>query len=141
MLHTIPRPGQGTRPDTVGPPVGLIGPEPVTLVPVVRGGTRPIGAYVLAGGTARYRPAFDVREVLAAVVFAAAVTAVAASRRSGPSVGSIRMGPGGWVSLKGVPAPALTPTRRPWWARVLRARRLVVERSEPRRRRPCARPS
>jgi hypothetical protein len=63
--------------------------------------------------------------VAAAVAAAAAVVAVTRTR---PSVGLIRMGPGGWVSIKG-PAPALHPAApRPWWAHLLRARRLVVER-------------
>jgi hypothetical protein len=141
MLDTIVRPDQRPQTDPVGPPVTLTSPEPVTLVPVVRGDARPIGAYVIARGTVRYRPAFDVREVLAAAVLAVAVTAVAVTRRRHPAVRTIQMGPGGWVSLKGVPAPALTPTGRPWWARVLRARRLVIEPPTSRRRRSCARPS
>jgi hypothetical protein len=38
------------------------------------------------------------------------------------------MGPGGWVGLKGAALPPLRPARRrPWWARLLRARRMVVE--------------
>ncbi|MDG4786700.1 hypothetical protein O7626_12290 [Micromonospora sp. WMMD1102] len=113
----------------VGPPVELGRPEPVTLVPVVRGRThpRPVGAYLLAGGTVRYRPAFDVEALAAVVLAAAVVTAVVVRRRPAPAVGGIRMGPGGWVSLKGVPAPGLTSAGRPWWARILRAHRLVVE--------------
>lgn len=143
MLDTIVRPDQGPQTDPVGPPVALPGPEPVTLVPVLSGGAdpRPIGAYVLAHGTVRYRPAFDAREVLVAAVIALAVTAVAVTRRRRPTVGTIHMGPGGWVSLKGVPAPALTPTHRPLWARALRARRLVIEPPPSRRRSRCARPS
>ncbi|GAA4473890.1 hypothetical protein [Phytohabitans houttuyneae] len=131
MLDTIVRPDQGPQTDPVGPPVTLPGPEPTILVPVLRGGAvpRPIGAYVVGRGTVHYRPAFDVREILAAATVVAAVTAVAVSRRGRPAVGSVHMGPGGWVSIKGVPAPALRPSGRPWWARLLRARRLVVERA------------
>ncbi|MFY1671504.1 hypothetical protein ACN27G_16250 [Plantactinospora sp. WMMB334] len=139
MLDTVTRPDQGRRADPPGQPVTLAGPEPVILVPVVRGGSvpRPIGAWVLTHGTVRYRPAVDLREVLGAAVLVAAVTAVAVTRRRPPAVGAIRMGHGGWVSLKGVPAPALTAGRRPWWARVLRARRLVVERPTRRPRMPA----
>ncbi|MFB9545823.1 hypothetical protein [Micromonospora sagamiensis] len=51
-----------------------------------------------------------------------------ASRRRPPAIGAVTMGPGGRVSLRGTRAPALRPARpRPWWARVLRAHRLVVD--------------
>jgi len=143
MLDTIVRPDQGPQADPVGPPVTLAGPDPVTLIPVLRGGAdpRPIGAYVLSHGTVRYRPVIDLREVLAAVAMVAACAAVAVSRRHRPAIGAVHMGPGGWVSLKGVPAPGLTPTHRPWWARLLRARRLVIEPPTSSRRRSCARRS
>ncbi|MDQ7904020.1 hypothetical protein RB614_05725 [Phytohabitans sp. ZYX-F-186] len=138
MLDTIVRPDQGPATEPVGPPVALAGSEPVTLVPVLRGYARPIGAYVIARGNVHYRPAYDLREVLAAVAVVAA--AVAFTRRRRPAIGAVHMGPGGWVSLKGVPAPALTADR-PWWARLLRARRLVLETPTRTRRRRCARPS
>jgi len=139
MLDTIVRPDQGPRADPVGPPVTLTGPEPVTLMPVLRGDARPVGAYVLSHGTVHYRPVVDVREVLA--IAALAIVAVAVTRRRRPVIGSLHMGHGGWVSLKGVPAPALKPDSRPWWARILRARRLVIEPTTARRRTSCARPS
>ena len=37
-----------------------------------------------------------------------------------PSVRTVTMGPGGWVSFKGTTAPPLR-SRRPWWAVLLRA--------------------
>ncbi|HLL65914.1 MAG TPA: hypothetical protein VK453_09205 [Micromonosporaceae bacterium] len=59
-----------------------------------------------------------------------AAVAVAITRRRAPAISTVTMGPGGWISLKGQPAPALrADTRdRPWWAHLLRARRLVPER-------------
>ena len=39
------------------------------------------------------------------------------------TVRTITMGPGGWVSFKGVKPPPLTAAK-PWWAHVLRAERL-----------------
>lgn len=39
------------------------------------------------------------------------------------AVRTITMGPGGWVSFKGVRPPPLGP-RRPWWAVLLRAQPL-----------------
>jgi hypothetical protein len=102
-----------------------------SLVPVRRDG-RIVGAYVLSAGSVRYRPVVDLEQVLSAVAGVAAVVvagaAFAAARRRPPAVGAVTMGPGGWVSFKGATAPPLRPAgRRPWWARVLRARRLVVD--------------
>jgi hypothetical protein len=141
MLDTVVRPMETVPANAVGPPIELPGPQRVLLVPVIRGGAdpRPIGAYVLADGKVRYRPALDVHEVLAATLAAVTIAAIALARRRRPAIGAIHMGPGGWVSLKGIPAPALTSTHRPWWARALRARRLVVEPSA--RRQQCARRS
>jgi hypothetical protein len=87
---------------------------------------------VLSGRTVRYVPVLDLQDVVSAVavigVAAAAGAAVAGVRRRRPAVGRVTMGPGGWISFKNASAPALRPgRRRPWWARVLRARRLVVE--------------
>lgn len=110
--------------------IALPGPAEASLVPVRRDG-RIVGAYAVSAGTVRYRPVIDLQEVLsaaAAVLSIAAVgAAVAFARRRVPAVGTVTMGPGGWVSVKNAPAPALRPSRRPWWARLLRARRLVVE--------------
>ncbi|MEV4624210.1 hypothetical protein AB0J74_36545 [Asanoa sp. NPDC049573] len=102
----------------------------VSLVPLYRGG-RVIGAYVCSGGRVSFRPVVDLGHVLSAAAGVAALavagTAYAVARRRAPSVGAVTMGPGGWVSFKGVAAPPLRSAGpRPWWARVLRARRLVV---------------
>ncbi|WP_431977752.1 hypothetical protein [Micromonospora haikouensis] len=116
----------------VGPVLVLPGTSPAAVVPVARDG-RPVGAFVLAGGRVRYRSLVDPDRLLAAAAGALAVglvtaaVAVAAGRRRPPAIGTVRMGPGGWVSLRGVRAPALRSTApRPWWAHVLRARRLMI---------------
>ncbi|MGY3520021.1 hypothetical protein ACVMYR_27310 [Micromonospora sp. PTRAS2] len=114
----------------VGPVLVLPGTSPAAVVPVARDG-RPVGAFVLAGGRVRYRALVDPDQVLAAAAGALAVglvtaaVAVVAGRRRPPAIGTVRMGPGGWVSLRGVRAPALRSTApRPWWAHVRRAHRL-----------------
>jgi hypothetical protein len=116
MLDTVVRPAAEAEP--IAAPIEFAGPEPVLLVPIVSGGAkpRPVGAFVVAGGRVRYRPVVDVGELVAATVAAVTVVgvAVAVTRRRTPVVGAIRMGHGGWVSLKG-----FSPTgrrRRPWWA-------------------------
>ncbi|MDG4780679.1 hypothetical protein O7614_13595 [Micromonospora sp. WMMD961] len=117
----------------VGPVLELPGTPATALVPVVRDG-RATGAYVLSGGRVRYRPVTDPDRLLAAATGAFAVAVLTAAvavvgRRKPPAIGAVTMGPGGWVSLRGVRAPALrSATPRPWWARALRARRLVVDR-------------
>ncbi|MEU8023161.1 hypothetical protein AB0B88_13175 [Micromonospora haikouensis] len=124
-------PEAGQRPGgQVGPVLVLPGTSPAAVVPVARDG-RPVGAFVLAGGRVRYRSLVDPDQVLAAAAGALAVglvtaaVAVVAGRRRPPAIGTVRMGPGGWVSLRGVRAPALRSTApRPWWAHVLRAHRL-----------------
>ncbi|QGN49279.1 hypothetical protein ACN26Y_25360 [Micromonospora sp. WMMD558] len=132
----VPRPAAAAaeRPAAgvpVGPVLDLPGEPAAALVPVNRDG-RPVGAFVLSDGRVRYRPVLDPDRLLAATAgvvalgLLAAGAAVAARRRP-PAIGTVTMGPGGWVSLKGLPLPpARTP--RPWWARLLRARRLVVQR-------------
>ena len=40
------------------------------------------------------------------------------------AIGSVSMGPGGWVSFKGGEKPRPRGPRRPWWAVLLRARPL-----------------
>jgi hypothetical protein len=103
-----------------------------TVLPV-QDRQRIVGAYVVGGDGVTYRPAVDVTRLAtlgfgAVAVVAVAVTATAALGGRRPAVGPITMGPGGWVSLRGLPAPALRPAaKRPWWARALRARRLVVQ--------------
>ncbi|WDZ82387.1 hypothetical protein [Micromonospora cathayae] len=124
----VPRPAPA-----VGPVLELPGTPATALVPVTDAG-RPVGAFVLSGGRLRYRPVVDPDRLVAAAagVLAAGLLAaglVAAGRRRPPAVGAVTMGPGGWISVRGAPVPALRAARRrPWWARALRARRLVVER-------------
>jgi hypothetical protein len=97
------------------------------LIPVMAG-DRTVGVFASGPDGVRFHPVVDMRAVTVAA--ATAITAIAAAvaiSRTRPAIGAVRMGPGGWVSVKGV-APALHPIRhRPWWARLLRARRLVVE--------------
>ncbi|MFB9237814.1 hypothetical protein ACFFWC_20010 [Plantactinospora siamensis] len=105
--------------------LSLPGPRPGVLLPVAAGG-RPVGAFIVVDGALRYRPVVDLRALVGAAAGAIGALAVAVSvataARRPPAVGSVRMGPGGWVSLRGVPAPVLRPApSRPWWARLLRA--------------------
>ncbi|TYB38446.1 hypothetical protein FXF50_08450 [Micromonospora sp. AP08] len=118
----------------VGPVLELPGTPAAALVPVTHAG-RPVGAFVVAGGRVRYRRLADPDRLVAAAAGAFAVAAlvtavgvVATARRRPPAIRTVTMGPGGRVSLRGAPLPPLRPDRRPWWARALRARRLVVDR-------------
>jgi hypothetical protein len=112
-------------------PVAL---DRVTVVPI-RHGRRTVGAYVMTPQAVRFQPATDVTRIVVTAVTSVALTAVtiaiAVAVRRPPAIRSVTMGPGGWVSLKGTALPpmrgAVAPSR-PWWARALRARRLVVER-------------
>ncbi|MCW6006224.1 hypothetical protein K1W54_16815 [Micromonospora sp. CPCC 205371] len=115
MLDTVVRPA--TEAEPIAAPIEFAGPEPVLLVPVVSGGAkpRPVGAFVVAGGRVRYRPVLDVGELAAAALAAVTIVGVvvAVTRRRTPVVGAIRMGHGGWVSLRG-----FSPTGRGrprWW--------------------------
>jgi hypothetical protein len=100
----------------------------------VRSGRREIGAYVTGPDRVVFVPAVDVTAIVVTSLTAATVIAVAAAAglaRRRPAIGAVTMGPGGWVSLRNSTTPALRaapPAGRPWWARLLRARRLVVER-------------
>ena len=58
------------------------------------------------------------------IVAAAAVGVAAAVRRPSARVDRLSMGPGGWVSFRGFPAPK-GERRRPWWAVLLRAHRVT----------------
>ncbi|ROO59149.1 hypothetical protein EDC02_0937 [Micromonospora sp. Llam0] len=121
----------GAQSGPFGPVIGTGGTDPAVLIPVSSGG-RPLGVFVCTAGRVRYRPVVAADRVAAAAaavavaaVGAAAVAAVA--RRRPAAVGTVTMGPGGWVSFKGLPGPAprvVADGRRPWWARLLRARRL-----------------
>lgn len=102
-----------------------------TTVTPVRRGDREIGAYI----DGRFVPAVDATAVALAALATAAVAAASVSAglalRRRPAIGTVTMGPGGWISLKRTSRPSLrgTPAAgRPWWARVLRAHRLVMER-------------
>jgi hypothetical protein len=104
------------------------------VIPVRRGG-RQIGAYVVEPAGTRFVPAVDVTTIVVAALAAATAASTAVSiglaLRRRPVVGSVTMGPGGWLSLKhGTPPPlrATAATDRPWWAHLLRAHRLVVRR-------------
>ncbi|MBO4208774.1 hypothetical protein [Micromonospora echinofusca] len=114
-----------------GPVLALPGTRPAAVVPVTRQG-RPVGAFLLSGDRLRYRPVVNADQVLAAAAGALTVAAlvagaVAVGRRRPPAIGALTMGPGGWVSLRGLPTSA-PRAARPWWARLLRADRLVVQR-------------
>jgi hypothetical protein len=101
-----------------------------TTVTPVRRGDREIGAYI----DGRFVPAVDATTVALAALAAAAVATAGVSAglalRRRPAIGTVTMGPGGWISLKRSSRPALraASTSRPWWARVLRAHRLVERR-------------
>ncbi|MET0416604.1 MAG: hypothetical protein ABW022_11355 [Actinoplanes sp.] len=101
-----------------------------TTVTPVRRGDREIGAYI----DGRFVPAVDATTVALAALAAAAVAtagiAAGIALRRRPAIGTVTMGPGGWISLKRTSRPPLRSARapsRPWWARMLRAHRLVVE--------------
>jgi hypothetical protein len=106
------------------------------VVPVGRadGCGRPVAVVIADRDGARLRPVVDLERLawcaVTATALAAAAAAVVAGRvtRRRPAIGSVSMGPGGWVSLKGVALPPLRPAgHRPWWARLLGAHRLVVK--------------
>ncbi|WP_433716837.1 hypothetical protein ACQP2Y_23385 [Actinoplanes sp. CA-051413] len=108
-------------------------PATVTVLPVTHG-ERPVGAWIVGPRGATFRPVVDVTRLagatlaaVGAVTVAVAVAAAAGRRR--PEIGAVTMGPGGWVSIKRTALPTLrSGTSRPWWARVLKARRLVPQR-------------
>jgi hypothetical protein len=113
---------------------GRAGSRPVTVVPI-RNGRRTIGAYIVSRDSARFEPATDVTPIAVTALGVAAIigvaVALATAARRPPAIRSVTMGPGGWVSLKGTVLPPLHGTgtsARPWWARALGARRLVVQR-------------
>lgn len=119
-------------PESVGPVLELPGTPGTALVPVNHRG-RPVGAFVVTDGQVRYRPVVDPDQLVAAAAGAFAVAALTAAvavlgRRRPPAIGSVTMGPGGWLSLRGVRARRARPDDRPWWARALRAHRLAPRR-------------
>lgn len=102
--------------------------ETVAVTPVMVG-DRTVGAWITGPAGTVYRPVVDVTW-LAGAALAAIVTvavAVVGTARPRPAIGRVTMGPGGWVSLKGLPRPRLEPEPpRPWWARLLRAHRFTA---------------
>jgi len=123
---------------TLQPPTDTLADAPITttgeavVIPLGRPGRRPVGVVIVDRDGVRCRPVVDIEHlawcaVAAAGLSAAAAVAATAARRR-PAIGSVTMGPGGWVSLKGTVLPPLRPrTRRPWWARLLGARRHVID--------------
>ncbi|WP_327004379.1 hypothetical protein OHA72_56645 [Dactylosporangium sp. NBC_01737] len=117
----------------------VTGPHGTMLAPVAEhhaDRSRPVGAFAIhTDGTVSFVPVTDPQRLawcaVAGLAAAAAIAVAGAVRRGrGPSIGAVHMGPGGWVSLKGATPSRLLPARRPrrpWWARLLRAHRLVVE--------------
>jgi hypothetical protein len=106
-------------------------PQPDVVL--VRCGDRTVGAYVTGPDGVRYQPVVDVTALgvaaLATVALTAAAVGAGVALRRRPAIGSVSMGPGGWVSLRNAGAPPLRSAGpRPWWARVLKADRLVVQR-------------
>jgi hypothetical protein len=95
-LHD-PRPG--ARPVQDSPSTGL-------HIPPTCAGDGPVYAGIAVGAMA--------------VAGATAVGLRWASRPAAPR--TISMGPGGWISFKGLTPPPISP-RRPWWAVLLRAQR------------------
>jgi len=99
----------------------------------VRYGDHEIGAYVVGPQRTTFVPTVDATRIATAALAAATIStvavAVAIAVRRRPAIGTVTMGPGGWVSVKGAGLPPLRDgTTRPWWARLLRAHRLVVQR-------------
>jgi hypothetical protein len=81
---------------------------------------------------ARFVPAVDVTRIVVATLGAVTAMTVAVSistaARRHPTIGTVTMGPGGWLSVKrSGPPPVRSGAPRPWWAHVLRAHRLVVQ--------------
>jgi hypothetical protein len=104
-------------------------------------GNRPMGAFVVRNGRVRWHPAVDLTRVVttAEVVVGGVLITRQLAKRPGSAKALVTMGPGGWVSMKGGVmavrpaerawrrrrlAPAVAPTRRPWWARLLSAKAL-----------------
>ncbi|GIE29736.1 hypothetical protein Ait01nite_027810 [Actinoplanes italicus] len=105
--------------------------DAVSVTPVAVGG-REIGAWITGPSGTYYRPVIDVTWLAGAVLAATATVAVAATvvaARPRPAIGQVTMGPGGWVSLRGLPRPRPQPEApRPWWAHLLRAHRFTGSR-------------
>ncbi|HYN94318.1 MAG TPA: hypothetical protein VES42_10765 [Pilimelia sp.] len=131
MTTTIrTRTAAATASPDIDPAIEVGGPRGVTLVPVSHR-DRTVGAYIVRDGAAAFHPVVDVTRIVAwSLAATTATVAIAVTRRRAPAIGTVTMGHGGWLSLKGQPPPALRAAShdRPWWARLLRARRLVLQR-------------
>ncbi|BBH69323.1 hypothetical protein ACTI_60080 [Actinoplanes sp. OR16] len=98
----------------------------------VRAGRRDIGAFRSQPDRTVYVPAIDATAVAIAALGTVAAVSIATAVALHPrrAIGTVTMGPGGWISIKQTRRPRLRAARsspRPWWAHILRARRLVVE--------------
>lgn len=69
-----------------------------------------------------FRPPRTTGPVLASLAIAGATAVGWRWAGRPPAVRTITMGPGGWVSFKGL-KPAHVDAPRPWWTRLLRAER------------------
>jgi hypothetical protein len=116
----VPRNGlRPAQPDGLAPHV--VHPA---VVPVRRRG-RTIGVLVADAHGTRWQPTIDLEGIARlALVGAAAVGVSVAIRRPSARVDRLSMGPGGWVSFRGFPAPK-AERRRPWWAALLRGHRVT----------------
>jgi hypothetical protein len=86
--------------------------------------SRTVGLLVTDAAGTRWQRMVDLEGLARlAVVGATLVGVAAATRRPSARVDRLSMGPGGWVSFRGVPAPKAE--RRPWWAVLLRAHRIT----------------
>jgi hypothetical protein len=111
----VPRTGTALRPDAI---------------PILRGSPgRTVGVLVEDGDGLRWQPTPDVEALVRLGIVTAAAVALPVGvawslRRPTARVDRLAMGPGGWVSFKGFAVPKGRGERRPWWARLLRARRV-----------------
>jgi hypothetical protein len=113
------------REEIDGRVVGRVDPVvPPAVVPVRHRRGRTVGLLVTDADGTRWQRTVDLEGVARlAIVGAALVGVAAATRRPSARVDRLSMGPGGWVSFRGFPAPKAE--RRPWWAVLLRARRVT----------------
>ena len=115
----------------VGQPFDPVIPVVRPPLPILRGRSgRTVGVVVEDREGTRWQPTPDVEGLvrlgIAAVVAVALPVGVAAAmRRPTARVDRLSMGPGGWVSFKGFPAPKGRRERRPWWAGLLGAHRVT----------------
>jgi hypothetical protein len=113
------------RQEIDGRVVGQVNPVvPPAVVPVRHRRGRTVGLLVTDADGTRWQRTVDLEGVARlAIVGAAVVGVAAATRRPSARVDRLSMGPGGWVSFRGFPAP--NAERRPWWAVLLHAHRIT----------------